>query len=167
MTPEEKAEETKCMDWQALFKNPQSWLFILVLMLLGVEVFPALPGTVTKKEVAAQQKAALDQLHSVSGALEKATGELDEYRQKERDDGLRKEVKSEVMVSVEQVVRQSIEPLAKQLSAIEREIHKGARWTLDDEVALWRAGGEAGPDPRKIQAARLAEEVRESFRKDG
>lgn len=146
------------MDWLAIAKNPTNYVLVAILMLLGVEIFPRLPGATTSKQLGEGQGKILQE-------LEESRRELELFRQRERYEALRETVKEEVMEQIKGVVKAAVEPILSSVSKIETDMRRSSRWSLEDEVRLWQLNGEQGPDPREIQAARLGEEERERFRK--
>jgi hypothetical protein len=132
------------------FKNSNNWMMIIVISILGVEVFPMLPGD--------QSSAENDRVEILK--------KLEEYERTERDAKIEANVLNQMEKTLSAAITNAVGPLLEKMDRWDRERRVGSRWYLEDEIAKWEADGKKGVDPRKIQADRLAAEALKDIEKE-
>lgn len=125
--------------------DPQIWIVVLLLSLVGINVPDLLPDSNFPK-----------QDPQVAEKLEK----LRLFEKAQDHEQWKEAVISEVEVSFSESLRSAIEPLTEEVSSIRETLEQGERWSLED-MSNYHKAHLAGvpPTPREIQIKRLGEEA--------
>lgn len=168
------------MEWMGkaveLAKNPQALTLLLCIILAGESLGPRLPFFQSasdkareeilegQAEIKAKSSAREEELLQ---ELQTLKAEIQANEAKERELRIKREVTTSVELMLRQALEEVVVPLTEKIDKIDSDLRRGSRWTLEDEVAMYEANGSTGPDPREIQADRLAAEHREFLKNEG